>query len=392
MSDSFRKMKKYITKFVYHHGQKPSLTYNTVPIVSTALFHIYPLLLIWDCILSKIMWIQEDTCLRFIHLVLSYTSLFLLQLDSEQTAWKDQVFSVWIGFLSFGFLILSIVYYINTLVKEFTISEPPTVDDIVIVLESVLDKLDKIREEILGIGLNKRTTTGFIIIFKLLLIMTPIHWIIMKWIFTPRDYIIWLIITLSLYHSSWFQCTLKLCWRSLIIRRLYYKFWLSTFWKRESPPFFRIISQNEIKLPSKSLYGLSKRDIHLELLNSNQIDTKKITHENSDKYVFIDIVEFLIDENERKWQTDGWSHILLPYERQKYSNTLDKFHTRCNSPWNFQEELSPRWLWIDEQWKPSSWNYCDTEWNFLGKNDSVDSYTRRRTWKRRAFQIKEGDS
>ncbi|AET40938.1 Pex32p Ecym_7086 [Eremothecium cymbalariae DBVPG len=385
------RIRKYHAKFVQSHGQKPSLTFTTSPLISKALYQFYPVLIIFDSTLNNIMWMQEDTCMGFIYLTLICFSAHMLKPSVD----RSQLFYSWMSFLSLGFLGLSVIYYIHSTLSDMQEDEAPTVDDIIIVLESVLDKLDRIRIEVVGCGLRKRLVSTTWATLKLIVMLTPIHWICMQF-FSPMECFMWFLALLFTYHSTWFQCTLRLCWRSLPVRNAYYKIWRMEFGRRykgNMPLTYRVISNEEVVPFPKSLRGLTGAPLQLQLqnllLSESSADKDSGSGDCSDEYVKVKIVEFCIDENERKWPKEGWSHHLLPYERQRYSMSFDPLCRSSQSPWRFQEDISRDWWWIDDTWVHSAWQYCDSEWNYLGGKDSIGCYTRCRMWKRKAFRIKD---
>ncbi|AAS54705.1 AGR215Cp [Eremothecium gossypii ATCC 10895] len=377
--------RKYHAKFAQSRGQKPSLTFTTSPVVSQALYQFYPVLVIVDSVLNNMMWIQEDTCLGFVYLVLLYFSAQTLYAEVDRT----RAFESWMSFVSAGFLGLSAVYYVHSTLKEMQESEAPTVDDIVIVLESVLDKLQRLRVEVLGSGLRRRLVVDVWAALKLVAVLTPLHWVLVR-VLTPLECFTWFLVLASTYHSTWFQCTLLLCWRSLPVRVAYYRFWrLSLRGRRSGQPLrYRVLSEDEVVPFPRALQRLSGAQLQLKLQSLLISDAAATVDMESTDYIKVCIVEFCIDENERKWPKDGWSHTLLPYERQRYSLALDPQHRASPSPWRLQETVARDWHWVDDTWQHSPWSYCDTEWNFLGSKDSIGCYTRHRTWKRRAFRIK----
>lgn len=199
--------------FIYHHGQKPSLTYVTPATVSSALHRMYPLLLIADATLSNLMWICEDLCLPFIQLVMVLMVVNFLCEDVRTDI--SHLFQFWLGLMSLFFLAFSVVYYMLTIYQDLRYeSEPPTVDDIVIVLESVVDKLTTIQRESLYV--NKKRALQLAILF------TPLHWGLLS-IVSIKNYCMGFTLVCILYHSNWFQCTIKLFWRLLLTRTAYYK-------------------------------------------------------------------------------------------------------------------------------------------------------------------------
>ncbi|AMD19641.1 HCL510Wp [Eremothecium sinecaudum] len=379
---------KYYAKFVHNHVQKSSLTFTTSPVVSKALSQFYPLLIVVDSVLNNLMWIQEDTSLGFIYLLLLCLSVKILEPSVDRSLW----FYNWVAFVSLSFLVCSVIYNIHSTIRDMKKDEAPTVDDIMIVLESVIDKLDRMRIEIVGVGLRKRLVANSWAITKLMLVLMPFHWIILKML-SPINYLMMFLALAATYHSAWFQSTLKLCWRSLHVRMLYYKLWSydpSNAWCTK-PVQYEVLSEEHIPFPKvpENLTG-AKLQLHVQnALTEEDISWSDRELSPDMNYARVEVVQFHISENERKWPVDGWTGTMLPYERQHYSLTLDPLHRDSPSPWKLQEELSPEWWWMDDNWTKSAWKYTDSEWNYLGDSDSVGCYNRWREWKRKAFKIIE---
>ncbi|CAR25890.1 hypothetical protein ZYGR_0A04630 [Zygosaccharomyces rouxii] len=369
--------------FIYHHGQKPSLTLVTPATMSSVLHRIYPLLLIADATLSNLMWICEDLCLPFIHLVMVLMVVNFLCEDLQVDI--SHIAQLWLGLMSLFFLAFSVAYYILTLYQDLLYeSEPPTVDDIVIVLESVVDKLETIQHE--GLSVNKRRA------LQLAVLLTPLHWGLIKLV-SMKNYCMGFTLMCILYHSNWFQCTLKLFWRILLTRKVYYG--LERLFNGHGPfpkkpvDFFRAISSSEyiyrMALPH-DVKALHSHKLQLRLQQLFPWDKPLHNDENGSDLM---VIEFKINENQRKWQADGWTARMLPYERTKYSIELGGKINTCHSPWQFQESDLKNWSWLDDCWRPTDWIYSDTNWDFKGVHDSLDCCTRTRAWKRRVYRLME---
>lgn len=200
---------------------------------------------------------------------------------------------------------------------------------------------------------------------------------------------IFLILLCSVYHSTWFQCTLHLLWRSLYVRQLLS--FLTDHSKASSPDianFYTVLNKElEVSIPS-SLCDLPWPQLANSLRRAiNGVHISEQASEESVTSYRVKLVKFEINENQRKWPLDGWKSNLLPYERSKFSATREFSCLKFSSPWELQESLGRDWIWLDDAWKPSSWVYGDTNWDIKGEFDSLNCYTRERTWKRRAGQI-----
>lgn len=369
--------------FIYHHGQKPSLTYMTPATVSSALHRMYPLLLIADATLSNLMWICEDLCLPFVQLVMVLMVVNFLCEDVLIDI--SHIFQFWLGLMSLFFLAFSVVYYMLTLYQDLRYeSEPPTVDDIVIVLESVVDKLTTIQHESLYV--NKKRALQLAVLF------TPLHWGLIR-IVSIKNYCMGFTLICILYHSNWFQCTIKLFWRLLLTRTAYYK--LEEFFDGKLPFWMKPVDVSKAISNSEHIYQMAlPHDVKILHGCKLQFQLQKLFpwDKNLHDYEVGDdllIIELEIDENQRKWQADGWTARMLPYERPKYSIKIGGDISMCNSPWQLQESSLKDWSWLDDCWRPTTWYYSDSNWNFKGLHDSLECYTRKRTWKRRVYYLRE---
>lgn len=384
-------------KFIYNHGQKPTLTFVTPGKVSSALYRFYLPLIVVDGTLNNIMWICDDICLPFIHLVMIYFIINMLSLGdldgrSLENLKVGTIFTLWLGVMAAALLLYTFAYYVLTVYQDLRDSEPPTLDDIVIVLESVLDKLATIRSEVLGRAVDVKRCRN---LTRLVFIFTVLHYLLMRLV-TVKTYVVYITFAALLYHSTWFQCTLKLFWRVYPVRQAYYA--ISSLFERE---------QSNIRLPKlidaqtaidfcPSVHYVPRTD-SLKLLRGHRlqlqlqklyprtapISGKKpslVSHED------IAIIDFTISENQRKWRDEGWSSKMLSFERPSFCMSIGDQVVGCKSPWEFQEGLPAGWEWLDDCWRPIGWVYSDSNWVVTGEKDSLDSFTRTKVWKRRIFR------
>ncbi|QLQ81519.1 hypothetical protein HG537_0F02800 [Torulaspora globosa] len=382
-------------RFVYNHGQKPTLTFVTPSSLSSVLYRLYPLLIIVDGALSNAMWVCEDRCLPFIHLVMVCLMVNLLTFTEQSagTSWVSLrgLFMCWLGLMSAFVLLVSFAYYVLTIYQDLRDSEPPTLDDIVIVLESVIDKLGTMRAEVLG---KLPDTRNWINLLKLALLFTPIHYLLIKMV-TIRTYVMWMTILAMLYHSTWFQCTLKLFWRVYPVRKAYYRLTSLFGNNRHIQRSPLIDAQTAIDLchafsyiprtDSIAMVTGHRLQLHLQKLYpwSESIPTTSKQHTTQPH---ITVVDLTIYENQRKWKDHGWSSRMLSYEKPSFCMKINDRLMACNSPWQFQETLPADWTWLDDCWRPIGWIYSDTNWRATGDRDSLESFTRTKIWKRRAFK------
>ncbi|SCU93641.1 LAFA_0F17458g1_1 [Lachancea sp. 'fantastica'] len=373
---------------VQKQGQKAGLTYSTAPQVSWALNRLYPFLIIFDGLLSNLMWCCDDICLPFIYLVLL---ILVVNLGGDFEMYSNVINALavsWLGLMSLVFMVLSCLYYISSVVRELKQEEPPTLDDIVVIMENVHYKLERMREDVARISkLRRRDLASFFVI------LVPFNWLISTYMVSARSYVRFLVVGGLIFHSSWCQCTLRLIWRSLLVRQL--SFFLVKRQRRSLPKdststhyailedALEVAVPKELALLSDFKHAMKFKQCVCDAISNG---CEHLRGDPNYEWVKVLVVEYRISENQRKWPLDGWTHNTLVYERTKFSTERDGDWFKSLSPWEFQESLGPDWVWIDDGWRPHGWNYCDTEWNPKGSTDSLDCYTRTRIWVRGAFR------
>ncbi|KAI8392111.1 Integral peroxisomal membrane peroxin [Nakaseomyces glabratus] len=432
----------YHAKFINSHGQKPSLTLVTPVMLSMSLAKIYPLLIIADAALDNLMWICEDPNLPFLYVVLTYLSLSLYSWSWEYPVAGSQMANIillWLELSSGVFLLFAASYFISSVYYNISTSEPPTVDDIILNLESLLDKLETLRNEIMFRRWFKKPISKvkmLQIFVRLVLVLTPVHYVLMK-VITVHNYSKFLILFALFYHSDWMQVVLRLCWRLLIVRRFYFrvfnyifgdeytllgnnsKFGLKTLnlqhimhltsnWYLQIPlPLNAVTKMKEnhlleillLRYLNKNSKALENDDNIIKEFDSkttadvvpkeNTTDESATTSYNSSK---VKIKEIVVFENQRKWKYKGWISKMLPYERPQFTtNCNNKYNDPgayiTESPEQLDLQVPPDWSWIEKEWTVSSWVYSDTDWNVTGTMDSLEGYTRSRIWKRKMFTL-----
>ncbi|EDO18603.1 hypothetical protein Kpol_1048p34 [Vanderwaltozyma polyspora DSM 70294] len=393
---------KYRAKFIHNHGQKPSLTMITPSSLIGSLYRLYPLLIITDCALSNLMWICDDLCLPFVYLVTFTLAVNILEpMDSigDGSLWrqwnfnqvKEYAVNTWFGLTSVMFLFFSFIYYVQSVYHDISHTEQPTLDDIIVVLESVLDKLETVRKEVLMHGLQ---INGWLSLIKTILIMTPIQLILMKYI-SVKLYTILSVLVLGLYHSTWFQATFKLFWRILLVRKFYYYFYYifnkNCISKFPILDLFDLIKHEDliISLPfTKTLKGLedNRLKLFIQKLYPQDSSFKGLTKDWQNKNS-IKILDVKIQENQRKWHPDGWTSKLVSYERSPYSIEINNKIYSALAPSDMGKLIPEGWQWLDNEWHCTVWSYSNTDWEFTGLNESLEGCTRSKIWSRRLFHL-----
>ncbi|CAI1923499.1 hypothetical protein SEUBUCD650_0D03760 [Saccharomyces eubayanus] len=398
--------KKFKARFIHNHGQKPSFIQITPPMISSVLFHAYPLLIIIDNALANIMWLSDDKCLPFIYLTsiwLIISSFIPTEINASQVSPFNKLLSLWLGFISGIFLFLSFMYYVISLVTSLREAEPPTLDEIVVLLESVLGKLEVLRDE-LNVwkklktsfnGVNKKCSDKRLFL-RLFLFGTIFQTIIIRYI-SVGAYVRFFIISALVYHSTSFQATLRLFWRFTLVRSFYHmgiKNFKISNWLSNCLRMYQIIILTE----NSSIIVPLKEFLPILLQNKKDEDHIKILQLLNEQRNFEDrglkILEIEVHENQRKWRRNKhWSTLLLPYERQNFSieiKNADGSSTMrsCLSTHDLdKEELPNDWHWIINDWDGADWVYSDSSWKETGRYDSLESFTRSRRWRRRLFHL-----
>lgn len=431
----------YHAKFINSHGQKPSLTLVTPSMLSMTLAKAYPVLVILDAALDNLMWICEDRCLPFLYAVMIYLSTNMFSWSSDDHVLGSpatNVLLLWVEVISSIFLFFAVAYFISSVYYGMSSAEPPTVDDIIINLESLLDKLETLRNEIMFRRWFKTPVSKFSmfrIFSRLALVLTPLHYIMMRFV-SVQMYTKILVLFALFYHSDWIQVTLKLCWRLLFVRTLYFKVFSYIFGDEytifgsnakfvlktlSTDQMMKLTPNVQVQIPLPMTTLTKMKDSNLlelfllrfvntkgtdidntisgnEELANEVLDIKDDSISNQDSVVNksdsveITVKEILVFENQRKWKYEGWLPKLLPYERKLYTTNcnnkyLDPSAYSIPSPEQLEQQLPSGWTWVEKTWEKSPWVYSDTDWNITGTKDSLEGYTRSRVWKRKVFKM-----
>ncbi|GMM58672.1 Pex32 protein [Maudiozyma humilis] len=380
------------------------LAMDTPMVVIKALANIYPLMVIVDNVLSTLQWRTADSQLVCVHLLMFCLSLrFLL---SPHTIALSSLTSAsfildYTGLMSTVFIGCSVSYYIYTVLEQTRFAEPPTVDDIVLLLQSIQNKLDTSRRNMLRVV--KITTIRELVQWVTLatlfqLMVFKLH--LFSAVHDSRDYVITCVAIAGLYHSQSFQGLLKLVWRVRVVRSVCV--WWSgkqralysgrsvsaAQWFAEMEAQSRYIT---VKLIVDDVEELTKINVLrrklVELYDEKSSDDNSATSALDSPTISFNIMEVKIHQHQRKWNGRDWEEELLSYERPQYTVTsTHNTHNQCESPNVFDKALPERWVSLDHTWYKSAWHYSSTDWNYIGKCDTPECFTRSRVWHKRIFQ------
>lgn len=398
--------------------QKLSLTANTPFLVTAALYKLYPLLIIWDNLLNHLLWITNDTPLHILYLIICCLSIKYLLSEKLECLNFESFLTSLIGFITTSFNWYSFTYYINSVLIQIKDSEEaPTLEDIYFVLNKINEKNEIITNNLLKIIGTTKTISGNSSNYKCfnlkkfvicILSLTPFQFLLFHFKFIDSEkYIVWLFVAVYLYNSSWVEVTGYLIWRIIWVRKIYYEFW------NVNNKLQYITVKDYIILKSSCLKEVINIDLN-ELQNACDQEgavfdlakeIRRIFNENgmddlynvtqykiiiSEKYLSnkYEIIEIVIQQNERKWYPNNWNNNLLSYERPSLlyyvSNNILKICDLKNLE-DIETSLPLNWDWLENDWKYSRWIYSDTNWNCLGTEDSLNAYTRTRIVKRLIF-------
>ena len=396
-------------KEVYRAGFVSPVTSHTPLAMDTpfavvkALSHIYPLLVLVDSMLSMLQWSTSDTQLVCVHLLMLCLGLrFLLnpsKIALSSLSVKDVVLD-YSGMMCVVFLLCSLSYYIYTVLEQTQVSEPPTVDDIVLLMESIRSKLDTTRNNMLR--LVRITTMNEL--FRWITLATFFQLLVFKFhlfpaVYETRDYIVSCVALAGVYHSQSVQGLLQIIWRMRWVRTL------CTWWNGQYDPLrsWQSVSAQQwfaanesqinyitVKLIVNDVEELTKINVlrrKLVELYETKLDDGQGTKTADTPTISFNIMEVKIHENQRKWDQSFWDGTLLPYERSRFCIFTSKSRpVGCESPQMLDATLPETWVSLDQSWLKSDWSYSTTDWKYIGKNDTAECFTRSRIWTKRIFQ------
>ncbi|TID26250.1 hypothetical protein CANINC_002782 [Pichia inconspicua] len=189
-------------------------------------------------------------------------------------------------------------------------------------------------------------------------LLTPFYVIIMKNLITPTTWIVTILVFALTYFSSWCLATRRLLWRLKTVRKM------AEFITGDS-------------------FAKVDKDLELSIFNmksKGSIDGK--TH----------IIEFQVEENERRWIGLGWTkRILFTDKRSAYYDIYSQKGLRKLEDFSFPKLRSyphSKWSWVEPQWHPATeWTYTDNWWKHPQQRDSLTAFTRTRSLKRECVVV-----
>ncbi|CCH45070.1 Peroxisomal membrane protein PEX31 [Wickerhamomyces ciferrii] len=326
-----------------HSRRSVPLVSTTSPLITSILYKIFPILIIFNTTLDFITWTSHDPFMNFIY----HSMLYLLIFYYDVT-----IYFFFVPILTV-LVISSINHYVNSVYIHVN-EEEPTLEEIVDTLDNFTTRVDILLEPFRAVQIS------YLKLLNFLFMITPVHLVLMKYFLQPKTFLLSITIMITTFHSLWFQATLKILWRSLFVRNIF-SFFIGT----NTAHFYN---------------------------NYRILNETKISNDKNGK-----IIQFQIIENQRRWVGLGWSDKLLPYERANFTNEALQ---ETSSPDSFLFPFnSKQWQWLEEKWNidlkfcdnknKDGWKYFDNYWQSGQTSDSITSYTRSRKWTRKAVLISE---
>lgn len=395
-------------RFVDNNAQKTALT-NTTPLPLTAALHrLYPFLIIWDHILNMLLWITEDTPLQIVNLLIICIALRYLLTERLQVFSIEALVSYLLASIATMFNWYSFAYYINTTLSQINQQEPPTLEDIQFVVSKINDKLSIIQRNLKKIiGKNRFTKRKF---YSCVIITSPFQFVIYYFhVIDSKSYLIWLFISISLFNSTWVEVTSSMLWRLIWVRRVYYGLRNTTFQETLSlAQYITLKSAHTKDIINVDLSDLRDNNNNHNkegiIFNLSQEIRNLVNSRYQNQHIFphfkiivsenmlnskYEIIEITLQQNERKWYPGNWKRHLLSYERPplvlQVSTLISKQYTGIPTLKDVEDALPLDWDWLENYWQCDPWQYYDTDWDYLGPNDSLNAYTRSRTMRRLIF-------
>jgi hypothetical protein len=364
------------------------------PLLASALFNLFPYLLLVDNFLEVVTWTNDDHYQNFLLMVVYSTMVMYWHVCSHLVLP-----------ILFSMLFSMIVWSILLVIDDSKYNEKPTIDEVLHSLHNITIRFELLLRPIKHVHFTRRK---YWTLLMTMVMLTPVHVLIVTYILSPQI-VLWLagLFVLS-YHSPTSFLVRRLVWRSVYVRIVaFYITGLDIKLDRRNQNHHLPVS----RIHSPSASGAEEDDKShsqiqkLQLLSDFKIVRKMVTSPTQLKQ----IVEFEILENERRWVGFGWAKFLLPSERpnfcyQQLMMTAPHVPSDANEDKDsfpfpvFENDLYLYlWAWSDENWildlefnkgkDKDGWCYYDNNWLNPSYVDGMTKYTRSRKWNRKAVLI-----
>ncbi|KAI3403655.2 hypothetical protein KGF56_003582 [Candida oxycetoniae] len=353
------------------------------PILASALSQIFPYLLLVDSILETITWTNDDY----------YRNFLIMTLYSCIIVYWDLVSHAILPLLAVT-LFSFIVWSISSVIYDSKYNEKPTIEEVLYTLHNITVRTEMIFRPIKKFPFTVKNYTRLFIVSILL---TPVHWVLVKTILPPQRYIWFAGLFIFSFNSPYSFAMRQLLWRSLYLRLAIVYITGVDF--KITKPQYQEVSMTQSS--SASDYDDSNTSSSTPLLSNFKIVRKKMISPTQLKQTVL----FEVLENERRWLGIGWSSLLYPSERQNfcYQNTLqaapDITINANNFPFPMFENdvYSYQWEWAEDRWHldlefnkckaKDGWVYYNNNWECPRYCDGFSKYTRSRKWVRKAYLV-----
>ncbi|CAK9440290.1 uncharacterized protein LODBEIA_P43900 [Lodderomyces beijingensis] len=351
------------------------------PALATALSQIFPFLLLVDGLLETVTWTNDDP----------YRNFLIMTFYSCVVVYWELVSHYILPTLIVGLFSL-FVWSISSVVYDSKYGEKPTIEEVLYTLHNIT-----IRSEILLRPIKKfrLTPKNYTRLFFMAMMLTPLHWVLVKTILPPQRYLWFAGLFLLSFNSPYAHATRQLLWRSLYLRlAVVYITGVNFKTSRTRPTKETPMAQ--------SVSGSDMEDSHtLPVLSNFKILKKKMISPIELKQTVL----FEVLENERRWFGIGWSALLYPSERANfcYEKTLQEAPAVTSNAKDFSfpvfenDVYSYEWEWIDDKWSldlefnksknKEGWVYYDNNWEHPRYQDGYSKYTRSRKWVKKASLV-----
>ncbi|OBA24541.1 Pex24p integral peroxisomal membrane peroxin [Metschnikowia bicuspidata var. bicuspidata NRRL YB-4993] len=364
------------------------------PLLASALSNIFPYLLVIDNALKIVTWTNDDPFLNILFVAL-YSVIVLY--------WK--YLKYWFIPSLAALVFSSVVWNTSSIMHDAKFDEKPTIDEVLLTLHNITVRFELLLRPAKHLDMSMR---NYIKMVLGAVILSPIHLVIVKFLFLPQT-CLWFVGVLALtYHSPFSFAVRRLLWRSAYLRKVIYHLTglnIRLMRSNYSSPTSRAhetISRThspsgtdvEVQASSNPIADTVQAAINFVILKKVVVSLTQLKH----------VVRYDVLENERRWLGLGWSKYLLPNERASFC--YEKLMLSAPDPHTDAEFVFPvyendlftyQWQWVDDKWSidleynrsrfPTGWVYYDKNWGDQKYEDGFSRYTRTRKWTRRAILL-----